>query len=83
MNWREAAIHLIVKQIPLKDSWHKVDSDRCNFHPLMPALTLVYCWKDIWCWKLPCRVATLRNDRLHIYSLWQCLPWTDIRHLDN
>jgi hypothetical protein len=38
---REAAIHLFVKQIPPTDSWHQVDSDRCNFHPLMPALTLV------------------------------------------
>jgi hypothetical protein len=31
---------------------------------------LFHCWKDIWCWKLPCRVATSENDRLHIYSLW-------------
>jgi hypothetical protein len=38
---REAALHLFVKQIPPTDSWHRVDSDRCNFHPLMPALTLV------------------------------------------
>jgi hypothetical protein len=39
---REAALHIFVKQqIPPTDSWHKVDSDRCNFHPLMPALTLV------------------------------------------
>jgi hypothetical protein len=30
-----------VKQIPPIDSWHKVHSDRSNFHPLMPALTLV------------------------------------------
>jgi hypothetical protein len=30
-----------VKQIPPTDSWHEVDSDRCNFHPLMTALTLV------------------------------------------
>jgi hypothetical protein len=37
----EAALHLFVKQIPPTGSWHKVDSDRCNFHPLMPALTLV------------------------------------------
>jgi hypothetical protein len=22
-----------VKQIPPTDSWHQVDSDRCNFHP--------------------------------------------------
>jgi hypothetical protein len=38
---REAAFHLFVKQIPPTDSWHKVDSDKCNFDPLMPALTLV------------------------------------------
>jgi hypothetical protein len=38
---REAALHLFVKQIPPTDSWHQVDSDRSNFHPLMPALTLV------------------------------------------
>jgi hypothetical protein len=38
---REAALHLYVKQIPPTDSWHQVDSDRCNFHPFMPALTLV------------------------------------------
>ncbi len=38
---REAALHLFVKQIPPTDSWHRVDSDRCNFHPLMSALTLV------------------------------------------
>jgi hypothetical protein len=38
---REAALHFFVKQIPPTDSWHQFDSDRCNFHPLMPALTLV------------------------------------------
>jgi hypothetical protein len=38
---REAALNLFVKQIPLTDSWHQVDSNRFNFHPLMPALTLV------------------------------------------
>jgi hypothetical protein len=38
---REAALYLFVKQIPPGESWHQVDSDRCNFHPLMPALTLV------------------------------------------
>jgi hypothetical protein len=31
---------------------------------------LFHCWKDIWCWKLPRRVATSEKDRLHIYSLW-------------
>ncbi len=31
---------------------------------------LFHCWKDIWCWKPPCRVATSEKDRLHIYSLW-------------
>jgi hypothetical protein len=35
------ANHLFVKQIPPTNFWHQVDSDRCNFHPLMPALTLV------------------------------------------
>jgi hypothetical protein len=38
---REAALHTFVKQIPPTDSWHQVDSVRCNFHPFMPALTLV------------------------------------------
>jgi hypothetical protein len=38
---RAAALHLFVKQIPPTHSWRQVDSDRCNFHPLMPALTLV------------------------------------------
>ncbi len=23
---------------------------------------LFHCWKDIWCWKLPCRVTTSEND---------------------
>jgi hypothetical protein len=40
MGCREAALHLFVKQIPPTDSRHQLDSDRCNFHPLMPALTL-------------------------------------------
>jgi hypothetical protein len=30
-----------VKKIPPTDNWHKVDSDMCNLHPLVPALTLV------------------------------------------
>jgi hypothetical protein len=31
-----------VKQISPTDLfWHQVDSDKCNFHPLIPALTLV------------------------------------------
>jgi hypothetical protein len=38
---REAALHLFVKQVPPTDSWHQVDSGRCNFDALMPALTLV------------------------------------------
>jgi hypothetical protein len=37
---RGAALHLSVKQMP-PDFWHQVDSDRCNFYSLMPALTLV------------------------------------------
>ncbi len=38
---REGALNLFVKQIPPTDSRRQVDSDRCNFHALMPALTLV------------------------------------------
>ncbi len=38
---REAALHLFVEQIPPTDYWHQVDSLRCSFHALMPALTLV------------------------------------------
>jgi hypothetical protein len=30
--------YVFVKQIPPTDSWHHVDSDRCHFHPFMPAL---------------------------------------------
>jgi hypothetical protein len=41
LGCREDAIRSFVKQIPPTDSWHQVDSDRCDFHPLMPALTLV------------------------------------------
>jgi hypothetical protein len=43
---REAALHLFVKQIPPTAPWHQVDSDRGNFHPLMPALTLVSLWRN-------------------------------------
>jgi hypothetical protein len=39
---REAAGNLFVKQIPPKDSWHQMNSGRCNFHLLMLALTLDY-----------------------------------------
>jgi hypothetical protein len=38
---REAALRVFVKQISPTDSWHQVDSNRCNFHPLLPALTIV------------------------------------------
>jgi hypothetical protein len=38
---REAALHLVMKQIPPTDSWRQVDSGRFHFHPFMPALTLV------------------------------------------
>jgi hypothetical protein len=38
---REAALHFLVKLIPPTDSWHQFNSDWGNFHPLMPALTLV------------------------------------------
>jgi hypothetical protein len=41
MGCREAALHLFMKQKPSTDSWHQVDSESCNFYPLMPALTLV------------------------------------------
>jgi hypothetical protein len=27
--------------MPPTDSWHQFDSDRCNFHHRVPALTLV------------------------------------------
>jgi hypothetical protein len=37
----EAALHIFVKQMPPTASWHQVDTDMCNFHPLMPAVTLV------------------------------------------
>jgi hypothetical protein len=37
----EAALHLFLKQIPPTDTWNQVDSDRCNFRSLMPALTHV------------------------------------------
>jgi hypothetical protein len=37
----EAALHLFLKHTPPTDSCHEVDSDRCNFYPLIPALTLV------------------------------------------
>ncbi len=46
---RESAVHLFVKQIPPIDSCHQVDSDRCNFRLLMPALALfsmLQCWED-------------------------------------
>jgi hypothetical protein len=69
---REAALHIFVKQIPPTDSWHQVDSDRCNFHPLMPALTLVSLLeRSLVLETAICRVATSENDRLHIYSLWK------------
>jgi hypothetical protein len=41
LGCREAALHLLVKQISPIDFWHEVESDRGNFHLLMPALTLV------------------------------------------
>jgi hypothetical protein len=55
---READLYIFVKQIPPTDSWHQVDSDRCNFHLLVPPLTLVsllqrYLWFE---------TATLRGD---------------------
>jgi hypothetical protein len=40
-GFRKAALHLFVRQIPPTDSWHQFDSNRCNFHFLMPASTLV------------------------------------------
>jgi hypothetical protein len=41
LGCRKAALHLFVKQITGIDFWHQFDSGRCNFHLLMPALTLV------------------------------------------
>jgi hypothetical protein len=38
---RKAALHLFVKQATAMDSSHEVESDRCNFHLLMLALTLI------------------------------------------
>ncbi len=60
----------IVKQIPPTDSWHQVDSDRCNFHPLMPAWTLVSLLERYLVLELAMPRTTSENDRLHIYSLW-------------
>jgi hypothetical protein len=42
----EAALHLLVKKIPPTDSWHQVDSDRCNLYPLTPALKRLYHRED-------------------------------------
>jgi hypothetical protein len=55
---KEAARHLVVKQMPPIDSRRQIDSGSCNFHFLMPALTLVsllkkYLWFEI---------ATSRGD---------------------
>ncbi len=58
MGCREAALHLFVKQIPPTDTWHQVDSDRCSFHPLRPALTLVSLLKRY----LVLETATPRGD---------------------
>jgi hypothetical protein len=42
MSWAvEELLQLFGKQIPPTESWHEVDSDRCNCHLFMPALTLV------------------------------------------
>jgi hypothetical protein len=38
---REAALYLFLKQISPTDFSHQVDSDSCNFHLIVPALTLV------------------------------------------
>ncbi len=38
-------------------------------------------WKDNWCWKLPCRVATSENDRLHIYRLCSYPSTREVKHL--
>ncbi len=46
MGHREAALHLLMKQIPPIDYSHQVDADKFNLHLLMPLLTLViHCWK--------------------------------------
>jgi hypothetical protein len=55
---REAALHLFLKLIPPTDSWHQVDSSRRNFHPLMPALTLLSLLERYLCFE----TATSRGD---------------------
>jgi hypothetical protein len=59
---REAALHLIVKQISSTDSWRRVDSDRYNFHPLMPTLTLV---------SLLERYLVLETAMLSLHAAWR------------
>jgi hypothetical protein len=47
---REAALHLFMKQIPPTDPGHQFDSERCNFHPLMPALLTLVSLLEIYLW---------------------------------
>jgi hypothetical protein len=45
---------------------------------------LFHCWKDICGLKLPRRVATSENDRLHIYILWYKLcriAWNTVHEI--
>jgi hypothetical protein len=60
---REAALHLFMKQIPPTDSWHQADSDRCDFHALMPALILVSLLER-------CLVLEIATPRGNIRKLW-------------
>ncbi len=69
----------VVEKLLFIYSWNR-------YHQQIPGINLIHigatsillcqhqpwfhCWKDIWCWKLPCLVSTSENDRLHIYSLW-------------
>ncbi len=71
---READLHIFVKQILRRDSWHQVDSDRCNFHPLIPALSLVSLLERYLVLETPMPRGDIRNARLYIYSLWFSLP---------
>jgi hypothetical protein len=64
-------------KIPPIDSWHQVDSNRCNFHILMPTITLVSLLEIWFGLKMPRRVATSENDRQHIDRLCRIRIWGD------
>jgi hypothetical protein len=72
------------RYVPPTDSWLYIDSDRCNLHPLMPALTLV---------SLPVRYLVLetsmpawRHQKMTVctfivydaLSLWATSKWWQI-----